>query len=70
MPSFDHELVVELFRAAPDVVTTLLAALAVPFPREATADVVDRAFGELTLSELHADLVVVLRGRRGLPCSW
>jgi hypothetical protein len=61
MPSFDHELVVELFRAAPDVVTTLLAALAVPFPRDATADVVDRAFGELTLSELHADLVVVLR---------
>jgi hypothetical protein len=61
MPSFDHELVVELFRAAPEVVTTLLAALAVPFPREATADVVDRAFGELTLSELHADLVVVLR---------
>jgi hypothetical protein len=61
MPSFDHEILVELLRRAPDVVLALLGALAVPLPGEANATVVDRAFSEVSLSEIHADLVVLLR---------
>jgi hypothetical protein len=61
MPSFDHEILVELLRRAPDVVLSLLGALAVPLPGEANATVVDRAFSEVSLSEIHADLVVLLR---------
>jgi hypothetical protein len=61
MPSFDHEILVELLRRAPDVVLALLGALAVPLPGAASATVVDRAFSEVSLSEIHADLVVLLR---------
>jgi hypothetical protein len=68
MPSFDHEILVELLRRAPDVVIALLGALAVPLPGETSATVVDRAFSEISLSEIHADLVVLLRceGHPGL----
>jgi hypothetical protein len=68
MPSFDHEILVELLRRAPDVVIALLGALAVPLPGETSATVVDRAFSEIALSEIHADLVVLLRceGHPGL----
>jgi hypothetical protein len=63
MPSSEHAILVDLFRARPSLVTTLLERLGVAMPRAATPEIVGSTF-PASVSDLHADLVVVLRGDR------
>jgi len=61
MPSFDHELLVELFQNRPSLATELLAeSLHVPQPAYDEARLASIALTEIQPAEYRADVVVVL----------
>jgi hypothetical protein len=66
MPSSEHAILVDLFRARPSLATMLLERLGVAMPRAATPEIAESTF-PVSVSDLHADLVVVLRDDRSEP---
>ncbi len=68
MATIEHEALVDLFRRHPALVATLLAEVfATPLPAYHHATVIDASLGQLTPTELRADLVIELRDERDRP---
>ncbi len=66
MPSFEHGLLVQIFRSQPELVPQLLASpLGVSLPASSTAVVAESTLDPLASADLHADLVVELRDAAG-----
>jgi hypothetical protein len=66
MPSSEHAVLVDLFRARPSLAATLLERFGVRVPRSATPEIVESTF-PVSLSDLQADLVILLRDARSEP---
>ncbi len=66
MPSFEHGILVQIFRSQPELVPTLRASrLGVSLPASSIAVVAESTLDPLASADLRADLVVELRGASG-----
>ena len=66
MPSSEHAILVELFRARPSLATALLRHCGHPVPSDLTAEISESTF-PVSIADTHADAVVLLRGAEAKP---
>jgi hypothetical protein len=66
MPSSEHAILVELFRARPSLAAALLRRSGLAIPGEVTAEVSESTF-PVSMADTHADVVVVFRSTDGEP---